>query len=423
MAQTLPVFPSFDVHNEPASIAQRWTKYVKRFTNLMVAMNIKDKKRQRALLLHYAGEDVSDMLDTLADTGEEIDSALDERNAYFNPKKNIDYETYVFRQTEPSKGETMDAFATRLTRQLTVTCDFNDVEREIKGQIIQGCSSNRRDPTMTLTNILDMARALEQSETQTASIENSTDTKTEMVNHVNKPRQNYKKKSTKYTAKRPKQPSLSQSSQSHTLHKTKKCKYCGYAYLHPEGKTCPAKGKECGYCHKLNHFESECRLKRKANKESVKQLHILREATHDHDSSTDEEYVFGPHATSRSTSREMTQKQPVVTVNINGHSLLAVIDTGATVNMVSEATFNELSPPPTCENKHCPDIFSYNTNQPLQITGRFTANVSSGSNLLETAFYITPGSCDTLLSYKTCIDLKLLNLTQQVNQLTQLTTT
>ena len=64
MAQSLHVFPAFDVHYEPASVVQRWTKYVKRFNNLITALNIKDNKRQRALLLHYAGEDLRDILDT-----------------------------------------------------------------------------------------------------------------------------------------------------------------------------------------------------------------------------------------------------------------------------------------------------------------------------------------------------------------------
>lgn len=57
----LPHFPTFVVHTE-GSTATRWKKWKERFENLIVAMNITDKKRQKALLLHYAGEEVHDIL-------------------------------------------------------------------------------------------------------------------------------------------------------------------------------------------------------------------------------------------------------------------------------------------------------------------------------------------------------------------------
>ncbi|CAC5417698.1 unnamed protein product [Mytilus coruscus] len=54
MASALPVFPPFSVHESAAD--QRRKKWTKRLQNLLVGMNIKDKVRQRALLLHYAGD-------------------------------------------------------------------------------------------------------------------------------------------------------------------------------------------------------------------------------------------------------------------------------------------------------------------------------------------------------------------------------
>ena len=57
MAQGLPVFPSFDVHS--SGIDTRWKKWCNRLENLLVGMAITDKKRKRALLLHYAGENVN----------------------------------------------------------------------------------------------------------------------------------------------------------------------------------------------------------------------------------------------------------------------------------------------------------------------------------------------------------------------------
>ena len=63
----------------------------------------------------------------------------------------------------------MNAFHSRL-RQLSATCEFGDVDKEIKSQIFLSCSSQRvqckalRDATMTLETLLNEARALEISE-------------------------------------------------------------------------------------------------------------------------------------------------------------------------------------------------------------------------------------------------------------------
>ena len=54
-----------------------------------------------------------------------------------------------------------------------------------------------------------------------------------------------------------------------TKSESKPCYNCGFPYSH--NIPCPAKGKECNYCHQLNHFVSVCRRKlRKDNCDFVK---------------------------------------------------------------------------------------------------------------------------------------------------------
>ncbi|XP_068729065.1 uncharacterized protein [Montipora capricornis] len=175
MASALPHFDPFDIHADGA-IAQRWRKWIKRLENLFVAAAIADKKRQRALLRYYAGEEVCEIFETLAETGEDFATAKEKLTEYFNPKKNVEYEIYTFRQAKQHPGESMNAYHSRL-RQLATTCEFADVDKEIKSQIILSCSSQRlprkalRDTTLTLETLLNEARALEISETQAKEIE------------------------------------------------------------------------------------------------------------------------------------------------------------------------------------------------------------------------------------------------------------
>ena len=52
MAQTLPHFPCFDLDSDLISIGSRWKKYICRFENLLVAIDVDDDARKKALLLH-----------------------------------------------------------------------------------------------------------------------------------------------------------------------------------------------------------------------------------------------------------------------------------------------------------------------------------------------------------------------------------
>ena len=52
MAVALPNFAEFDVHSDGA-VDTRWKKWLARFRNLLLALDVDNAKRQRALLLHY----------------------------------------------------------------------------------------------------------------------------------------------------------------------------------------------------------------------------------------------------------------------------------------------------------------------------------------------------------------------------------
>jgi len=75
MAVSLPTFPAFQVHLD-GNVGPRWKKWLARFENLTVGMGIADAKQKRALLLHYSGPEVDEILDTLEGTGEDKSTQL-----------------------------------------------------------------------------------------------------------------------------------------------------------------------------------------------------------------------------------------------------------------------------------------------------------------------------------------------------------
>ena len=94
---------------------------------------------------------------------------------------------YNFRQTKQKDSESLDSYHTRL-RQLAKTCEFSNIDTEIKKHIILTCSSNSLRCRALRENIrLDvlfkLGRALELSEEQARQVEkavadvNATETK------------------------------------------------------------------------------------------------------------------------------------------------------------------------------------------------------------------------------------------------------
>ena len=98
-------------------------------------------------MLYQAGPKVREIFNQLSD----VEGEVDEDNfattkakliEYFEPQKNRRYEIYRFRQTRQGNLESLDTFHTRL-RQISSTCKFEDVDFEIKEQIIIGGRSSR----------------------------------------------------------------------------------------------------------------------------------------------------------------------------------------------------------------------------------------------------------------------------------------
>ena len=99
--------------------------------------------------------------------------AISKLDAYFSPKKTIDYEIFQFQQAKQLTNETVDQFCLRLLK-LAVSYEFHNTEKGIKAAVIQNCPSKRlrcdalREEQLSLDQLLAKARALDTSEFQAA---------------------------------------------------------------------------------------------------------------------------------------------------------------------------------------------------------------------------------------------------------------
>ena len=100
------------------------------------------------------------------------------------------------------------------------------------------------------------------------------------------------------------------------------CQFCGYS--HKRGR-CPAYGKICNSCHKQNHFSKVC-------KATTKEVHTV-----DNGSVSNEQPFF----TSAIGSKQVTDKDWYVILQINSCTIPFKIDIGAQCNVMPTGACNE----------------------------------------------------------------------------------
>ena len=375
-----PTFQTFNIEEDINSLSTKWTRYVSRFENFCVAYEITDPNRKCALLLHSAGENVQNIFDTLtinSPTGSQTKYSvtLDALNEHFIPKRNLEYELFMFRSGKQENDETLDQFHTRLLH-LSKYCEFVDLNRELKSQVIFGCVSRRvrskalQEHGLTLNDILTYARTIETSEQQAVSMEqNNKDRIT--VNKVNK------------------QSALKNTHS--TGRKSKLCYRCGNEY--PHQNTCPAMKIECNKCHKVGHFAKCCKSKSKRN-------HVNKAQKENVQSDNSDDYLF-------MTCKSNKNERPMSKIKIYDITIDMLVDTGATVNVIDLNVYNTFKK--KTKLKQCSgDIFAYGNNK-LKVLGYFSSHIESKERFTVAEIYVIDCSQGNLLSYRTAVELGLIS--------------
>ena len=241
----------------------------------------------------------------------------------------------------------------------------------------------------TLDKVLDEARALELSESRASEMEvksthanavfkaknQSTDKTDSHVGKKNGARRRRRHKSRSSDGDGAKGDSSGGNSQ---------CRNCGGNFSH---KVCPARGKECHYCKKKNHFSIICRARlnpRHVNFATEdnrnKNLQNPSYSQYSNDSSS-EESIF--HIERNST------KVPSVCARVHNTEIEFLVDTGANVNIISDIVFKDMSDKSGITlQKPVPLIYAYGSSSPLNVKGYFHSNISYRNKVVATDFYV-----------------------------------
>ncbi|UYV84941.1 hypothetical protein LAZ67_X004064, partial [Cordylochernes scorpioides] len=223
----------------------------------------KPDKLKVAILLNFIGEEALKVFNTFhlkEDEGENFDLVINKFDNFCEPKKNVIFERFKFFSATQKDGESIDSFITEL-KGLSTSCEFeSQKESLIRDRIVYGIQDKAlqerllREPNLTLLKAIEMCKTDEISKKQIKIMQNN-----QNICQIRK----YEKKHS---------PKQNQESE-----KEFKCQRCGKSH---RAKYCPAWGKRCSKCKKMNHFAAffKCSAIKSLNDETEETVWSIHEA-------------------------------------------------------------------------------------------------------------------------------------------------
>ena len=142
-AAQLQRVPPFDAVSDPINACNAWKRWVSRYEQYLVAADIKDDKRKKALLIYLAWEPIADIVNTIPDNKDWYETALEKLTVHFEPQKNLLHETYLLCQAKQEPNGTLGLFHV-CSQNLASRSDFGKrKDFEILLQIVLHGSSSR----------------------------------------------------------------------------------------------------------------------------------------------------------------------------------------------------------------------------------------------------------------------------------------
>jgi hypothetical protein len=408
MAQSTAFPPPRALNVAAPNMAEEWKNWLQRYDIFITAVEGQKKPDsvQVAMFLSCIGEEALHIFNTFAMTDEERAKMADVRRKfveYFTPRKNQVFERYQFWRLQQQHGEGIDAFVTSL-RLRARSCEFAELtDSLIRDKVVLSCPDARlqerllRESDLSLAKAIDLCHAAEATHQQLRAIKAGTDltTAAQTVSAI-----------TTSSSAGPVQ---------------KKCGNCGGQHAH---KSCPAYGKTCHNCEKMNHFASCCRSRQQNGGSDGKPHHKGKKYkprnrsqsrsdnragaasvhTADVDSHCDSLYIgqLSVDAIDSGTSGRHGNSWMKM-LHIQGADINCKLDSGAQANVMSRVTYEGLQQPPAMRPTSS-SLVAYNNNRikPLGVA-TLAVDVRGTSHQLE--FYIVSHDAATIIGLPSCTQL------------------
>ena len=315
-----------------------------------------------------------------------------------------------FHEAKQEPEESIDAFVTGL-RKLAEYFDFGaSLNDHVRDMLISKCRPTTfrkrllAETDVTLEKALETGRLMENADRQSHDIDasNGSSSKSGAAYPVSRL---YKSKASDGTIKRnyPARQSPSVNSQVKSRYR------CGRPG-HLVNDCTVTKGKKCNNCQKVGHFAKMCKTK---SQRSGKINVVAHEEFEEHntnieearnlnvcdDDSTSDEYMFCVGNNQTDTFE----------LNVNDCPVKMLIDSGATLNLLDSAAFDNLLNKP-CLKKSNIKFFPYMSTIPLKVWGSFCSKLTHKDRSIDAKFYVVEGTYGSLLGKDSATRINLLRV-------------
>ena len=331
---------------------REWKLFKQRFQLYLLASEKekKDESVKVALLLTAGGSDLLEIYNSFdfptpaageADPAKVLQTVLEKFDEYFAPRKNELASRYKFRKCLQRADETVDSYITRL-RILIKDCNYEEHrDKELRDQIVFGCSDDKlrkkffEADALTLRKTMELCVAYQASKKQMDVYKEGAHS----VETIQKVKQNSGTEvsdiSTKFNKATLGASELSYSLSKKDRHKRdnirerprpiRKCKFCGQEHVWAKEK-CPAYGKKCTMCNKMNHFAIRCKNKNVNYVDAKEKIVYLNHESDSDSSGNSVEYLL----------KVSSRKDKLINTNIEieGRMVRFQVDCGASVNVI-----------------------------------------------------------------------------------------
>ncbi len=185
----------------------------------------------------------------------------------------------------------------------------------------------------------------------------------------------------------------------------KGCGYCGNK-RHVDRFHCPAKGKVCKVCGKLNHFAKVCR----SNCE--KTVHAISQEGSDQLEECDE--LFIDSVTQRKQSSDMEQAFVNIKIGPKQHEIKFKLDTGSSANVIPLYEYTKLDMQCTLQQTSLP-LYGYGGER-LVLKGKCNLKCKHKDIEMVMTFYVVDTNAPPVLGLKGCIDFGLIKMVLSVTE-------
>jgi hypothetical protein len=450
---------NFCYRGNPSTLGQRFSDWLELFDLGSEANGIKDGQ-QKAYFLTKVGEELLDVYRSKRKDENMLYADIRKMLVeHTKPKTVVFTERAIFRRARRHEGESANDFATRL-RTLARYCGYKDtqLEEEILQQFVSGIGSHAVEMKIcslespTLEKAIEIAITVETLDANVKGLHGPTDreigrraiswlaeedeAEEKSVNHIGRGLRNSGQE--QRGGQRDGPPSNRQSSSSQQPGQ-QSCGNCGYA-KHQSADQCPAFGRTCHICQKVNHFSRVCRSEKAKQMENgtagafggagasqarkpgtaeppPKKFHQI--SSEENKKFEVDEQQYSEYIRYVKASQWMGIIRPKGRLNggprrtyhLLGTEIHCIVDTGAPINVIDEATLKTINPQPkleTCKTLYFP--YGEEIAKPIPVIGQFVANIHYKGRSLPASFVVVSGQEELLMCYHTAVELGIISM-------------